>query len=63
MVKTWSAVVYDKLSLIKAIAAGDASMEYVEANMTALNQAARSQKDTMKIAGVKAKSEDNVRIR
>lgn len=61
--KTWSAQIYDKLSLIKAIASGKASMEYVEANMTALNQAARSQKETMNVPGVRSVSKDSVRLK
>ncbi len=61
MVTTYSARVYDLLSLVEAVAAGKAPLAYIEANMSALNSAARSQKETLNVPGVKAVSETNVR--
>lgn len=52
--ETWSAQVTDVKALCKAIADGTASVHFVEPNMTALNQMARAQKNTLNIAGVKA---------
>lgn len=60
---TWSVQVYDKLALIEAVAAGKASMELLEPNMTALNQMARANKDTLNIPGVKAVADQNIRIK
>jgi len=59
----WSAEVYDKLALIKAVAAGQASMNLLEANMPAINAIARAEKDTLSIPGVRAVSTRSVRAR
>ena len=61
MVTTWKAQVYDKLALIEAVAKGDASMELLEVNQSALNKLASAQKDSMNLPGVKAISNQNIR--
>ncbi len=61
MVETWKAEVYDKLSLIEAVAKGEQSMELLDVNLPALNQLARAQKDTLKIPGVRSVCEKTVR--
>jgi hypothetical protein len=52
--ENWNAQVTDLMALVRAVAAGTASINYLEANMTALNQIARAQKSTMSVPGVKA---------
>ena len=49
----YSAEVVDLLALVKAVAAGTQPLAYLEANLPALNAAARTQKDAMRIDGVK----------
>ncbi len=61
MVETWEAEIYDKLSLIEAVAKGEQSMELLEVNRPALNQIARAQKDTMKIPGVRSVCKKTIR--
>ena len=51
--ETWSADVYDLIALCKAIGASKIGVEYVEANMTALNGVARATKGGVMIPGVK----------
>ena len=52
----WSAEVINMMELLKAIVDGKASIGLVEPNHAALNGIARSLKDNMKLAGVKAVS-------
>lgn len=61
IVETWHAEVFDKLSLIEAVAAGKASMEYLDVNMPALHARARAEKDTFQVPGVRAVKEQSVR--
>jgi len=49
----YSAEVVDLMALVKAVAAGTQPLAYLEANLPALNAAARSQKEQMRIDGVK----------
>lgn len=49
---SYSAKVVDLMALVKAVAAGSQPLAYLEANMVALNSAARTQKDTMQIPGI-----------
>ncbi len=49
----YSAEVVDLMALVKAVAAGTQPMAYLEANLPALNAAARAQKEAMRIDGVK----------
>ncbi len=50
----WSAQVTDLKSLCKAVGEGECPIAYIEANMSALNDQARSLKKEMNIPGVKA---------
>jgi hypothetical protein len=49
---TWKATVIDLMKLVKAVAEGKAPIAYLEANMTALNAAAKSYRNTLDIPGV-----------
>lgn len=60
---TWHAEVTDMLALVRAVAAGQAPISYLEANTVALNAAARSMKDTMPVAGVRFYSKSDVTVR
>jgi dsDNA-specific endonuclease/ATPase MutS2 len=61
--KLYHAEVYDLMALVKAIAAGQAPIVLVEANMPVLNAQARALKDMMAYPGVKAVAEDNLSTR
>jgi sorbitol-specific phosphotransferase system component IIBC len=61
--KLYRAEVYDLMALIKAIAAGQAPISLVEANMVSLNAQARALKETMAYPGVRAVAEDNISTR
>ncbi len=63
MKKLYHAEVFDLMALVKAIAAGQAPIVLIEANLTVLNAQARSLKENMNYPGVKAVSEDNLSIR
>lgn len=63
IVRTWHADVYDKFSLIKAVAAGEASMSLLDANMPALNKMAQASRELLNIPGVKAVCEETVRAK
>lgn len=52
---TWEAIVIDKMTLVKAVAAGQSPLEAVEPNMTFLNSQARALKGSLKYPGVVAK--------
>ena len=52
--EVWSAEVTDLMALVKAIATGQAPLNLVQANTTALNGMARSLKSSMKYPGVRA---------
>lgn len=53
--EVWSAEIVDLLALVKAVAAGQAPLAYVQANQPALSQAARAIKQELnRIPGVKA---------
>lgn len=54
MRETWSAQVDSMMDLVRAIAAGKASIEFVAPNLPALNAQARSLKETFNIPGVRA---------
>lgn len=58
--KTYSAKVTDKMAMIKAIAAGQAPDNIVEANMTVLNALARSMKEGFSYPGVELVSETGI---
>jgi hypothetical protein len=53
----WKAEVVDLMTLVKAVASGKAPLSYLEANMTALNQAAKALRGTQDIPGVRQYSE------
>ena len=59
----WRAEVVDLKALCRAVADGKASSMLVQANMVALNQMARAQKQTFSVPGVKAISESSVAVR
>ena len=59
----WRAEVYDKLTLIRAIAEGRAPLGAVEPNMVLLNAQARSLKGEMAIPGVKAVADEGIAAR
>lgn len=61
VVTTYKAEVFDKLSLIEAIAKGEQSMELVEINHVALNKMAAAQKDSLQVPGVRVRKEQSVR--
>jgi hypothetical protein len=52
--EVWSCEVTSLMDLCKAIVAGKASINMIEANMPALNQFAKAMKSTMQIPGVKS---------
>lgn len=52
--KTWKADVFDLMALVKAIAAGTAPIQSVQADTVFLNQQARALKSAMNISGVRA---------
>jgi hypothetical protein len=52
--QNWKAEVVDLMALVQAVAAGTMPLIYLEANMTALNQAAKAMKGACNIPGVKA---------
>src|ERR1017187_5584389 len=52
----WSAEVTDMKALVKAVAAGKVSYEYLLPNQTALNARAKADKSTMNIPGVVARN-------
>ena len=61
--ENWKAEVYNLLELVKAVARQEASIEFVSANMPALNKVAKTLKSTMNVPGVKAISDTVVRSR
>lgn len=61
--ETWKAQVFDMRLLIKAVAAGKVSAEYIEVNQAALNRVAAALKNTMAIPGVRAYPETSVAVR
>jgi len=61
--KRWHAEVTDLMALVKAIAAGQAPIILVEANMVVLNAQARSLKENMAFPGVKAVGEEDLSTR
>lgn len=63
IVTTWSAEVYDKLSLIKAVAAGQVSMSLLEPDQSALNKMAQANKELLNVPGVRAVATENIRAK
>lgn len=61
--KTYGAKVTDKMALIKAVAAGQAPDNILEANMTVLNALARSMKEGLNYPGVELVSETGIASR
>ena len=61
--KRYRAEVYDLMALVKAIAAGQAPISFVEPNMPALNSQARALENTMAYPGIKVIAEDSLAIR
>lgn len=57
---TYSAEVVDLFELVRAVAAGNVPIEAISANMTFLNQQARSLKTSLAYPGVKAKPKRSV---
>lgn len=58
--ETWHAEVVDLMELVKAVAAGQAPIQALEANTTYLNGRARLEKSDFKLAGVKAVGEETL---
>jgi hypothetical protein len=58
--ETWSAQVVNLMDLVKAVAAGRAPIQALQANTVFLNQQARSLKNAMNWPGVRAVSDSNV---
>ena len=56
----WSAEVFDRKALAKAVGEGRCPLSFIEPNMTALNAQARSLKNEMSIPGVRATSTGGV---
>jgi hypothetical protein len=52
--ENWSAQVVNLMALVKAVAAGEQPITYLQANQTSLNQIARAQKTAMSVPGVRA---------
>lgn len=50
----WKAEVVDLLALVKAVAAGEASIELLEANQKVINQRAKALKGEFKVPGIRA---------
>jgi hypothetical protein len=50
----WKAEVTDLLALVKAVAAGEASIELLEANQKVINQRAKALKAEFKVPGIRA---------
>jgi len=61
--KIWHAEVIDLMALVKAVAAAQAPISLVEANMVVLNTQARALKETMNYPGVKSVCEDSLSTR
>lgn len=59
----WRAEITDKMALVKAVAEGKVSPNYLEPNMSLLNSVAKTYKENLNIPGVKAVSEINVSVR
>lgn len=60
---TYKAELVSKMDLIKAIAAGEVPDIFVDVNMPLLNKQAKSLKEHMNIAGVKAVAESGIAVR
>lgn len=60
---TWYAEITDKMTLIKAVAAGHAPMAFLDVNMKVLNAQAKALKSEMIIPGVKATSKKGISSR
>ena len=59
----WHAEVTDIKALCRAVGEGKASVEFVQANLVALNALARAMKSTLNISGVRAVAETSVAAR
>ena len=59
----WHAEIIDLKALVRAVGEGKASIEFLEANLVALNGLARALKGTMNIPGVRAVAEPTVSAR
>lgn len=59
----WRAEVTDLKALCRAVAAGQASIEFVQPNLVALNALARAMKSTLNVPGVRAVAETTVAAR
>lgn len=58
--ETWSATVTSLMDLVKAVAAGKAPIQCLQANTVFLNQQARSMKQALNWPGVRAVSDSNI---
>lgn len=61
--ETWRAEVVNLMDLVRAVAAGQASVNLIQANQPALNQMARAQRDKLQVPGVKAVPSRSLRTR
>lgn len=59
----WRAEVTDLMALVKAVAAGEQPITYLEANQSTLNAAAKASKKSANIPGVRVYSEDGIAAR
>ena len=60
---TYKAVVFDKMALVKAVAAGSVPLNALDANMPFLNNQARAMKETMAYPGVNVEQETGLASR
>lgn len=61
--KLYRSEVYDLMALVTAVAAGEAPLTLIEANMPVLNSQARALKENMAYPGVRLVIEDNLSVR
>jgi len=62
-VTTWHAEVVDLEALIKSVAAGETGVIFLQADMTMLNESARTLKGAFTVPGVRAVAEESVSAR
>jgi hypothetical protein len=61
--KVWKAEVIDLMALVKAVAAGQASIELIQANTSEINKRAKALKQNFSAPGVRVYAEDGLTVR
>lgn len=61
--ETWKAEVTDLMALVKAVAAGDASLTLIQANTTEINKRARALKSEFDVPGIRVYPEQSLAAR